>query len=152
MEQQILHLPVNWIQFWISMFVYLVMGLGAVITVTWKISSKLNSMKADLNKSVSDLKTYHDVDMKSMNDKFEASLSAAIENGNTKRNRIYERFDEHKKTIEELYVRRDMCSTLHTATSQGVTEFKIEMRGQVKTLSDKIDEVKNLIMNQKLGG
>lgn len=42
----------------------------------------------------------------------------------TKRKRVYERVDEHKKFTDDNFVRKDMCEVLHNQLKADVTEIK----------------------------
>jgi hypothetical protein len=49
--------------------------------------------------------------------------------------KVYERFDEYKKTLEGSFVRRESCQLSHNNTSQSIMELK----ASVEKLSDKVD-------------
>lgn len=44
--------------------------------------------------------------------------------------RVYQRFDEHKESVESKFVRKDLCSMVHTNTADHLTqlESRIEKR------------------------
>lgn len=55
-------------------------------------------------------------------------------------NRVYERFDEHKDTVEEIYVRRDNCTLLHNNTAQNLVGVESRMDIRFDKLEKKVDE------------
>jgi hypothetical protein len=59
--------------------------------------------------------------------------------------RVYERFDEYKKHIEDnvdsKFVHRDLCNNMHTNNSQNLAEFKAYVMEAFKTLDIKIDKL-----------
>lgn len=141
MENQVLHLPINWLQFWIQAGIYLIMGIGAVVTVTWGVSEKIASWKKELEKAVQEL-----------DKKFEKDLATAIDNGDKKRARIYERFDEYKNFVEGQFVRKEMCVVVHNSSAQELGKINGRMdsfEGQLRGLNDKLDDLKTLILQKE---
>lgn len=115
-------------EFWINLAAYLLTGLTAIITVTWKISQL--ATKEELREKV-----------KERNDQI---------------NRVYERFDVHKKHTDENFVRKDMCGQLHLTTKDELgrldkdyKDFRHEIRNTVQQIFDKIDELRQLITERK---
>lgn len=113
-------------EFWINLAAYMTTGLIAIITVTWKIS--LLATKEELKEKV-----------KERNDQI---------------NRVYERFDEFKKSSNADFVRKDMCGQLHMSTKDELMridkdykDFRHEIRNTVQMIFDKIDEI-----NRRLNG
>lgn len=69
--------------------------------------------------------------------------------------RVYERFDEHKRDCQSLYVRRDMCTQLHDSSKDEMArideeykDFRHEIRNQVQQIFDKIDQLKELVQKK----
>ena len=63
--------------------------------------------------------------------------------------RVYQRFDEHKKECSDSYVRRDMCGQLHLTTKDDIKKldeesknFRHEIRTALMTLQLSFDNFK----------
>lgn len=63
--------------------------------------------------------------------------------------RVYQRFDEHKKECSDSYVRRDMCGQLHLTTKDDIKKldddaknFRHEIRAALMTLQLSFDNFK----------
>jgi len=85
----------------------------------------------------------------------EAKL-ATKEDVKGKVDRIYERFDVHKKVMEENFVRKDMCGQLHVSAKDEMKRideeyktFRHEIRNQFQQILDKIDELQRRINEGK---
>lgn len=121
-------------EFWVNLIAYFATGIGAVITVTWKISTL--ATKDELREKVKER--------------------------NNQIDRVYERFDEFKKTASNDFVRKDMCGQLHATNKdelkridQEYKDFRHDIRNTVQKIYDeigfqnkKIDELKELILKK----
>jgi uncharacterized coiled-coil DUF342 family protein len=81
----------------------------------------------------------------------EAKLASKEEVKN-KTDRIYERFDVHKKLMEDNFVRRDMCGQMHLTAKDEVKRiddeyknFRHEIRNQFQQIMDKMDELQRQV-------
>lgn len=77
---------------------------------------------------------------------------ATKEDVKSKVDRIYERFDVHKKLMEEQFVRKDMCGQMHLTAKDEVKRideeyknFRHEIRSQFQQILDKIDELQRQV-------
>lgn len=62
-------------------------------------------------------------------------------------NRVYERFDEHKDTVEGIYVRKDNCSLLHNNTASNLAGVESRMDVRFDKLEDKVDKSFQLLLD-----
>jgi uncharacterized membrane-anchored protein YhcB (DUF1043 family) len=111
-------------QFWVQTAIYILTGLLAVARVGYvvgKIESKC-ATKEELEKAKTE--------------------------GDEKRSRIYQRFDEYKAHLETNFVRREICSLMHNETAKAVAE----LTRMVKEFGQTMTELKEIIIkleNQK---
>lgn len=134
-----LNLHAGWIQFWVSVFIFVGSGLLAVL----KVGYDLAKHEEKLDKKIVELTT-------KVKSEVAEDLNNAVENGDKKRARIYERFDEYKNFVENTFVRREMCGMMHQSTSGEIGGLRGEINGiknDLNKLSEKLDAVKNLIIN-----
>lgn len=82
-------------------------------------------------------------------------LREKVKERNCQIDRVYERFDEYKRHIEEVSVRKDMCGQLHLMTKEDIKKldedykgFRHEIRNQIQMLVDKIDDLRKLIVEK----
>jgi hypothetical protein len=120
--------------FLINLSAYVLTGLGAVIAVTWRISSITAKLatKEELKDKVKERDKIID--------------------------RVYERFDEFKKCANDGFVRKDMCGQLHISTKSELDrmdkdykDFRHEIRNTVQMIFDKIDEINRRLNESKHG-
>lgn len=90
-----------------------------IFRVAWIVSNALSDMKREFNALLS-LK--------------EAEFDAKI-------GRQWQRFDEYKVHIEGEFVRRDMCSVVHTNNATATNEFRCEMLRRFESIEKKIDSL-----------
>lgn len=100
--------------------IFLMSGAGAVVTVTFFVNRRFQDLS----------------------DKFSEKIDQSYRDSETRCTRIYQRFDEFKQTVEQKYVRRDMCTLLHDSTATSI--YKLESK--LDTLTNKFDDLKNLIL------
>lgn len=109
-------------EFWLQTGIYIVGGTSAVAAVAFRIGQMEQKFatKAELEKSHVDCET--------------------------KRQRIYQRFDEYKSFTEAMFVRKDMCGQLHLSTKDEMRKmddnFKLlrsELLEAIQRLSDKVE-------------
>lgn len=98
--------------------------LGTVWRISWIVSNALSDMKREYN-ALLDLK--------------EAEFDSKI-------GRVYQRFDEYKVHMENNFIRKDMCSVMHTANANATEEFRKEMLRRMDSMEVKMDA---LIMGKK---
>jgi len=118
--------------FWFNLIAYLVTGCCAIIVVAFRIGQ----MEAKL--ATKD------------------ELREKVKERNEQINRVYERFDDFKRIVNQEMVRKDMCGTLHVNTKDELKKldedyknFRHEIRNQIQMLVDKIDQLKELIIGNK---
>lgn len=82
-------------------------------------------------------------------------LTLKVKERDAKIDRVYVRFDEHKRNADEHFVRRDMCGQLHSTAKEEVRKieednkaFRHEIRTQVQKIFDKLDELRNMIVER----
>lgn len=105
-------------QFWLSIAVYIITGLVAVLRVGY-IVGKMEAKCAT-----------------------KEELERAKAEGDEKRARIYKRFDEYKTHLESNFVRREMCTLMHNETAKAVAG----LTATVKELTDEIHELKTMVI------
>ena len=54
--------------------------------------------------------------------------------------RVYTRFDEHKKTVEDKFVVKDMCKIVHENSSETLRGMERRMTSSLKDLEKKVDD------------
>ena len=113
-------IEINVLQFWLGVFVLLLGGIGTTIRAVYSIEGRFDTIVKEQD----------------------AKLNKAKEEGDEKRRRIYERFDEYKCHIESNFVRRDMCGLMHNETSKIVTALVQE----IKELKRELSEVKAIVI------
>ena len=106
------------IQLWIAVATLLLGGIGATIGAVWTISNKIRDIETATDKKLKEARDHH-----------EKQLKEAQSEGDMKRDRIYNRFDEYKAHLESNFVRRDMCGLMHDETSKAVIRMTEEMAG-----------------------
>ncbi len=55
-------------------------------------------------------------------------------------NRIFERFDEHKKDMEEKFVRKDVCLVMHEQTAGNLSGLEVRMEKRLDKLEANIKD------------
>jgi hypothetical protein len=119
-------------------------GLGAVVAVVWNI----RGMVASFEKKISDAIKSSDDKLTMITDdiraEFNANLKVLEQEQASKRDTFYRRFDEHKKFIDDTFVRNKECVLMHTTTSNCVESLRIEM----KELRKEVAEVKELMLKR----
>ena len=65
---------------------------------------------------------------------FNSRLDKLNAENDRKVNRIFERFDEHKKDMEEKFVRKDVCSVMHEQTANNLTGLETRMEKRLDKL------------------
>ena len=105
-------------QFWVSIAVYIITGLVAVLRVGY-IVGKMEAKCAT-----------------------KEELEKAKAEGDEKRARMYKRFDEYKVHLENNFVRRDMCTLMHNETAKAVAV----LTATVKELTEEIHELKTIVV------
>lgn len=101
-------------QFWVQIAVYVLTGLLAITRVGYivgKIESRC-ATKDDLEKAKGE--------------------------GDEKRGRIYQRLDEHKRYMDEYFVRREYCAVTHEAASRDLTALVMDMKEIWKEIRDNL--------------
>jgi len=59
---------------------------------------------------------------------------------NSKVDRVYERFDEFKKTIKEECVQKDLCKIMHENSSSNLSGLEKRITDSVGKLEKKVDD------------
>jgi hypothetical protein len=54
--------------------------------------------------------------------------------------RVYERFDEHKKNVEESFVKKDLCKIMHDNSAANITGLENRLTIQVKDLKKQVED------------
>ncbi len=103
-------------------------GFGLLATfwgITWKLGEsmdkklkehseghdkKQNAFKDEMNKKIMELALLHEKGF----------------------NRVYERFDEYKKRLEETHVRKEVCEVMHAQLCQDMNEVKTDVKELLK--------------------
>ena len=62
--------------------------------------------------------------------------------------RVYARFDEHKQSIDCVYVRKDTCQLLHTSTAENLKGVEIRMDGRFDKLEAMLDRIFDKLENK----
>lgn len=119
MEPNAIHL---WTQTIINIIVFVVTGVGAIVTVVYKLSQHEKKLSDNVKELLQIQDRYHE----------------------KKTTRVYERLDEYKGLVEGQFVRKDMCGVLHLKTAEEVN--KIGLR--IDLMDQKLDDMKIMIFNQ----
>lgn len=62
-------------------------------------------------------------------------------------NRIYERFDNHKKYLDEKFVGKDICKISHDNTSTNLTGVETRMSTRFDKLEKRVEDSFNMIID-----
>lgn len=65
----------------------------------------------------------------------------------TRLNRVYARFDEHKEDVESIYVRKDNCSLLHTNTASTLVGLENRLEVRLDKIDKKLEEAFQMIID-----
>jgi len=119
-------------EFWLSILIYIVTGISAVVTVAFKVGTLKGEFAT------------------------KEELKDKVRERNEKIDRVYERLDEVKEAGHREFVRKDICSQLHIASKEEMRKmdedyksFRHEIRNTVQQIFDKIDELRALIVERK---
>lgn len=67
-------------------------------------------------------------------------LDKLTEDNDKKINRIFERFDEHKKDMENCYVRKDVCAVMHQQTADNLSGIEKRINERIDVLQKDVKE------------
>jgi hypothetical protein len=59
--------------------------------------------------------------------------------------RVYERFDEYKKHVDEKFVMRDMCNVVHNNTAANFSSLEKRVEDGFKSIDEKITTLLQLV-------
>ena len=59
---------------------------------------------------------------------------------NARINRVYERFDEHKKTVENKYVLKEMCKIMHENSSSNLNGLEARINSSFNELKKEVKD------------
>ncbi len=68
---------------------------------------------------------------------------------NARISRVYERFDEYKKNMEEKFVVKDMCKVLHQNNTENFNKLEQRMEQGFKDTQEQIRDLSNKILDVK---
>lgn len=108
-------------------------GLGAVVAVVWNIRGMVARFEEKMSIIQADIRA-----------EFGANLKILEQEQADKRDTIYRRFDDHKKFVDDTFVRSKECGIMHQNTVIGFDALKTE----VKELRKEIAEVKELVLRK----
>lgn len=135
-------------EFWLQTAVYLIGGSTAVIAVAFRIGRMEANFatKAQLQEKADE----------HMHMATKDELKEKVADRNTMIDRVYSRFDEHKRECVESYVRKEMCGQLHVSTKEEMKRvdeeykaFRHEIRNTMQQIFDKLDEINRRITDGK---
>lgn len=148
----------QWLMFVLSMIVYLITGIAAILRVGWLLASankdieaKIAKANADFESKIAESNAKYNQDLlrlkADLDAKVESKITVAKDEGDAKRQRIYARFDEYKNFVETNFVRRDMCGLLHAGTASAVEK----MTAKMDDLEKKMDDLRTIVLTQMKG-
>ena len=114
----------QWVGIGIQIVVALVGFIGAVISITSVVNGKFAELDKKLNESIATTKG-----------EFNARLEMFEQTQQNKIDRVYVRFDDHKKACDDKFVSRDLCNVMHDTTASQLIEVKVA----IAELSKKVD-------------
>lgn len=122
---------------WIQVFIAAVGFFGALAIGIVRVGYLLGKFEKNIEdkiRAVSD----------NLQEDYKLRIETSVKNGDEKRARTYERFDEHKVFCDGMFVRRDMCGLVHKNTTEEVASINKRLDG----FSEKIDELKTIILKK----
>lgn len=80
---------------------------------------------------------------------FGTQLSKTRDESEARVSRVYERFDDYKKNIEEKFVYKDMCHNVHQNGSENFRRLEERVEKGFSELTANLNNLRDTIMNKQ---